>query len=69
MATKVRKSFLFSGTPVITDDGQKAIVEFHNSDAAVTIRYHRDGWPFPTWDVKPRKLLKPIVFEHPEALF
>lgn len=64
-----KKSFLWCGTEVITDDKRIAVVDTHWSDSHVAIRYHYDGWPFPEWDRKSRSQLTEIPIEYPDAPF
>ena len=33
------------------------------------VRHVEEGWPFPHWDVKTRKQLKPVPIEYEEAPF
>ena len=69
MSTMSKSQFLFSGTEVVTIDKRIAFVDQYLSAEQVVIRYHNPPWPFPEWDTKTRKQLKPVEHTPPEALW
>ncbi len=53
-----KKGFLQPGTVVVTQDGQKAIVQHYFTKDEVLIMHPSEGmWPFPTLETKARKHL------------